>query len=403
MEKHSIVLAIAGGAFLGLLLLFYIIKSKSLKLKELEALGLAKEKISFVKDKENPNLKKQILKREIKIKKSSTRIVFYKYNPAFGLEDFEGIKDKLETIYNIKIDHISKRKSFFWQQTKIIIHFNSLKTYTIDKVPKIKKGEFFAGFNSLKESCILDTVGDYENTVMILGQKGSGKSVLARTIIYSFFETFKQQEHKLIVCDYKGGSDFFDLAKKYDAEIINPSKTSGLKRIVEVLEENKKNFEIFTQQLEDQKISLKHFDEAQKKGLRQPQKFFFVFDEAKQYLANIKEIKLSKDPTDEEKEEFEKYKFKKRLSLLIDNFTDTQRVSGSILIILSQDSRSGEYAFSFTNFKTMFISQQNKAQSLALTGSSTAEDKDLKKGKFIAIANGKIEKIQTPNFLELKK
>ena len=406
MEKHYLILAIVGVALLGLLLLFRFIKVQRLKLKELEALGLAKEKTQFIRDKENPNLKKQVVKRTLKIKKTKSKITFFEYNPAFGLADFEGLKDRLETIYNIKIDYISKEKPpffLFWKQTKIVIHFNSLKPYLIDKVPKLKKGEIFAGFNSIKEPCILDTIEDCENTLLILGQKGSGKSVLARSIIYSFFEAYQKQEHELLIVDYKGGNDFYDLAEKYKATIINPSTIEGLKKIVGFFETNKREFEKFARELETQKISLKHFDLAKTKGLNQPRKYFFVMDEAKQYLANVKEPKVSKDPTDDEREELEKFKLKKRLSLLIDNFTDTQRVSGSVLLILSQDSRSGEYLFNFTNFKTMFISQQNKAQSIALTGSNIAEDKDLKKGKFIAIANGKIEKIQSPNFLELKK
>lgn len=401
--KFGGLILLALGLFISfkILQLYWRIISKR---NELESLGLASEKVIFIKDIANPALKRQVIKRELKVHKNKNSIVFYKYNSNYGLEDFNNIKDKLETIYNIKIDTITKEKPFlFWNQAIIKIHFNSFKTYSIEELPKLKRGEMFAGFNVLNEPCILDTINDFENLIIILGGKGSGKSILLRTLIYSFLNSFTTQEHKFVLVDFKAGNDFHDLLEEFNGELINPTKISGLKRIVEILEINKRDFEQFSDVISQKKLGITHFDKSKEFGLSAPQKYFFVFDEAKQYLSETKEVKLSKEPSDDELEEFEKYKLKKRLASLVNNFSDTNRLSGSVMTISTQDSRSTSYSFAFHNFKTMFLGQQNQVQSQALTGTNIATDKDLRFGKFIAIANGTVQKIQTPLFIELKK
>lgn len=402
ISTQAIVWISLTGCALVLIASYAFYKKIKKRIKDLEALGLAKEKVLYIKNQADGSLNKKVIKRILKLSIKAKTITFTTYNPSFGLQDFENLKDKFETIYNIKIDGFSSEKAFwFWQQKKIIIHYNSFITYSIKEIPQISKDEMFCGVNSKNEPCTLDTVGDYENTVIILGPKNSGKSILTRTILYSFFKDFRNN-HKFILVDFKLGNDYFDLLKNFNGELINPSTIKGLNRIIEILEENKKSFEAFLNKIADKKIQLKHFNLAHLHGLKQPQKYFFVFDECKQYLADLKEIKVSKESSEIEIEEYEKYLLKKKLAVLIDNFTDTQRLSGSVMILASQDSRSTAYSFNFTNFKTMFLGQQNKAQSMALTGSSIAEDKDLKQGKFIAIANGKIEKIQTPLFLKIE-
>jgi hypothetical protein len=76
--------------------------------------------------------------------------------------------------------------------------------------------------------------------------------------------------------------------------------------------------------------------------------------------------------------------------------TELYRVSGTVIIGSTQDSRSTTYQFDFTNFKELLISKQNQTQSVALTGcSKMATDKTLTNGQFIYISES-IKKIKMP-------
>lgn len=410
MTRDIYIYASATGVGICLLLFFTASVFRKIKYhyKELRELGFFQESKKTFSDPKGV-IREKTVKAKIKVYWKGNKLIFSKYNLSFSKKDFEARKENLEHLFSKKIEEISTEKPFlFWQQKRIILHTEAFKdVLPFSECPKLKVGQIWLGKDGLSRDVVIDTIKDFQSTLLIVSHKGSGKSVLIRTIVKSFFKSLKEtgrlEEYQLIFIDAKM-TDFLDLIEEYQAKTFNPVFSEELKECVDFLSENKTRVDEYRRYLQTEKISLRHWDEA--KGLdisEPPKKLLIVIDEAKQFLAVRESLKITKDSSEDEKALKERYDLEKKLAFLINNIAEIQRPTGNILLISSQDSRATTYAFDFTNFKTMILGQQNQAQSHALTGSNIAEDKTLRNGKFIFVGDGEVKKIQAPLCLPEEK
>ncbi len=390
--KHQEAL-IAGLSVVGAILFFIslkIYKSRKYHLKELKALGLYQDEIKEFKN-EKTGLKDRRVSSRIKVYWQKNKLIFSRYNRAFGLSDFERIRPNLETLFDKKIELISFKKQWFSSQPKIIIYTEVFpKSFLISQRPKLKVGQIFLGIDALSKFVILEAIENFENTLLVLAPKGSGKSVLLNGIIHSFFDTLSEHnsmaEYELIIADNKG-TDFIGAVDKFKGSYYQPFNLDDLKELVGRLKRQKEQIEATLSFLKANRISPRHWDEIRngKIGFPVPPKLFLVFDEMKAYFGSGKQTpKLPKEPTVEELNRKEKYELLQELGYLTNFFAEQCRSTGIILICASQSPNKSDYDYpDFINFPVMVLGQANQQQSVQLIGDSSLNDNSLTRGKFV--------------------
>lgn len=377
----------------GATLLYFSLKiyrSKKYHLKDLKALGFYQDDTKDVRN-EKTGLKERRISSKIKIYWRRNKLIFAKYNRAYGLKNFEALRPNLETLFNIKIELITFEKQWFSSQPKIILHCEAFpERFLITERPKLAVGQLFLGIDALFKFVILEAIEHFENTLLILAPKGSGKSVLIIAIIKSFFETLKENnrlnEYDLIIADNKG-TDFIDVADEFKGSYYQPYDLKELRELVRRLRDHKAEIEATLTFLKANKISPRHWDELRHENINfyVPKKLFLVLDEMKAYFGSGKQApKLSKPPTDEELLLKEKYDLTQELGHLINFFAEQCRSTGIILICASQSPNKSDYDYpDFINFPVMVLGQANQQQSIQLIGDASLNDNSLTRGKFV--------------------
>lgn len=398
------------GATLFFVIFRRIYLSKKYHLKELKALGFYQENTKEVKN-EKTGLKDKRVSSSIKVYWKKNLLIFEKYNRALGLDDFKAKKGNLETLFNTKIELITFEKQFFSSQPRIILHTEAFPaTFLLSERPKLKVGQLFLGIDALKRYVILEAIKDFENTLLCLAPKGSGKSVLLNAITKSFFETLEEQkrlsEYELIVCDNKG-TDFIEVVQRFNGSYYQPFNLVDLRELVGRLKSHKEKIEATLIYLRKNKISPRHWDELRKKNLSVeiPPKLYLLMDEFKGYFGSGRTVpKLSKEPTEDELERKEKYDLTQELGHLTNFFAEQCRSTGVIIICASQSPNKGDYDFpSFTNFPIMVLGQANQQQSIQLIGDTSLNDNSLTRGKFVIRDELGTRRFLAPLSIEIKE
>jgi hypothetical protein len=387
---------------LGVALLFFasvliikIYRAKKYKFKDLKQNGFFREEVVEVKGKNGVAEKKVKTSISLTIKKD--RIVFYKYNRKMDLNSFKEKKELLEHIFGVKFFEIVSSKRIFGQP-KIFLYLERFpKISGIDDIKAPSKGSFLIGFDG-KGKEIYQSVYDGENTLLVVGQKGSGKSNSVNVALESFFKNDYHSDHfDLLIFDHKL-NDFLRWKNRSGVEIFDTSDLESFKKGVEILEGKLDGWLKFKKEMLDREIVMANFldyDGDKNKHL------IVVIDEASQVLSSRTLKKPAKDAGAKENENYEKYLLERRLIALVDYIGETQRYLSNFLILASQSSRQMDYGIKFTNLKSILASKDTSVQSSNLTGDSKIlMQTDLHGGRFIYISNGRIVKVQVP-FLPL--
>lgn len=386
-----------------------IYKSYKYHLKALKALGFYQDEIVEIQNKKT-GLKTQRVNSKIKVYWKGSMLIFSQYNLAYSVKDFERLKPNLEGLFNISINRISYKKQWFSSQPKIILNAEQLpKKILISQRPKLNIGQIFLGIDIFKKPVILDTIKKFENTLLILAPKGSGKSILINSIIIAFFDTLiklrKGNSYELIVADNKG-TDFIGVIEKYKGSYYQPFDLQSLKNLVSKLKTHKHQIEITLKKLKERKISPRHWDELRDKNFDFdiPPKLFIILDEMKGYFGSGKQApKLSKPPTHEELELLEHYNLIQEFGRLINYFAEQCRSTGIIIICASQSPNKTDYDYpDFINFPILVLGQANAQQSQQLLGNSSLNDNTLTRGVFIIRDEYEQRKFLSPLSINIK-
>lgn len=367
-----------------------IYKARKYHLKDLKALGFYQDETKEVRN-EKTGLKERRISSKIKIYWRGNKLIFARYNRAYGLKNFEALRGNLETLFNIKIELITFEKQWFSSQPKIILHCEAFpKKFLISERPKLKVGQLFLGIDALLKPVILEVIEHFENTLLILAPKGSGKSWLIISLIISFFETLRENnrtdEYELIIADNKG-TDFIGVIEQFNGSYYQPFQLDELRELVGRLKRHKAEIEATLAYLKANKISPRTWDEIRngKINFPVPKKLFLILDEMKAYFGSGKEVpKLSKNPTDDELARKEKYDLIQEFGHLINFFAEQCRNTGLILVASSQSPNKGDYDYpDFINFNILVLGQTNAQQSIQLIGDTSLNDNSLTRGKFV--------------------
>lgn len=387
-EALVIATAIAGATLLYLLYRLYI--SRKYHLRELKALGLYQDNTREVKN-EKTGLRERRVSSKIKVYWKGNKLIFAKYNRAYGLDDFEKLRSKIQTLFGKKIELITHEKQWFSSQPKIILHTEAFpENYLISQRPKLNVGQIFLGLDALGRTVILEAIKHFENTLLVLAPKGSGKSVLINGIISSFFETLQEndrlKEYELIICDNKG-TDFLGAVERFNGSYYQPFSVDELRELVGRLRAYKQKIEATLAYLKANKISPRSWDEIRdgKIDFPVPPKIFLVMDEMKAYFGSGKHApKISKEPSEEELRRKEHYDLIQEYGALTNFFAEQCRSTGLILICASQSPNKSDYDYpDFINFPVMVLGQANAQQSIQLIGDTSLNDNSLTRGKFV--------------------
>ncbi len=339
----------------GLLLLFFsvckVYRYRKYHLKDLKALGFYRDEVKDIRN-EKSGLRERRISSSIKVFWKSNKLVFTKYNRAFGVADFQRLKPNLETLFHTKIELLTFEKQWFSSQPKIIIHTEAFPAkYLLSERPKLKVGQLFLGIDALIRTVILEAIKKFENTLLVLAPKGSGKSVLLNGIITSFYETLvenkKENDYELIIVDNKG-TDFIGVVDKFNGSYYQPFNIDDLRQLVGRLTRQKIQIEATLAYLKSNRISPQHWDEIRNGRIDfpVPPKLFLVFDEMKAYFGSGKQApKLPKDPSPEELVRKEKYDLLQELGHLTNFFAEQCRSTGIILICASQSPNKSDYDY----------------------------------------------------------
>lgn len=410
IAKHwEVLTASAVGILLLILFGLKFYRHRKYHLKDLRALGFYRDEIKDVKN-EKTGLRERRISSSIKVFWKNNKLIFSKYNRAFGLTDFERLKPNLETLFNKKIELISHERQWLSSQPKIILHTEAFpEKFHISQRPKLKVGQIYLGVDALSKSVILEGIENFENTLLVLAPKGSGKSVLINGIINSFFDTLAENnranEYELIIADNKG-TDFIGAVDKFKGSYYQPFNLDDLRELVGKLTRNKLQIEATLAYLKAKKISPRHWDEIRNGQIDfpVPPKLFLVFDEMKAYFGSGKQApKLPKDPSPEELARKEKYDLLQELGHLTNFFAEQCRSTGVILVCASQSPNKSDYEFpSFTNFPIMVLGQANQQQSIQLIGDSSLNDNSLTRGKFVVRDEIGARRFLAPLSIEIK-
>ncbi len=369
---------------------YLIYRGRKYHLKELKALGLYQDETKDVMN-EKTGLKERRVSSKIKVYWKGNKLIFSKYNRAYGIKNFENLKPNLETLFGKKIELITHEKQFWSSLPRIILHTESFpEKYLLSQRPKLNVGQLFLGVDALNRPVILEAIKDFTNTVICLAPKGSGKSVLINGMIKSFFETLeeykRQDEYQLIIADNKG-TDFIEVADRFKGSYYQPFNLKDLRELVGRLRQHKDEIEGTLEFLRAKKISVAHWDliRTQETMFYVPPKVFLVIDEGKSIFGSGKQApKLSKEPTADELARREKYDLTQEFGHLVNFFAESCRSTGVIIIFASQSPNKSDYDFpDFINFNTMCLGQCNAQQSIQLIGDTSLNDNTLTRGKFV--------------------
>lgn len=369
---------------------YQLYRSRKYHLKELKALGLFQDDTKEVMN-EKTGLKERRVSSKIKVHWKGNKLIFSKYNRAYGLKNFENLRPNLETLFGKKIELITHEKQWINTQPKIIIHTESFpENFLLSQRPKLNVGQLFLGVDALNNSVIVEAIKDFSNTLLCLAPKGSGKSVLINGMITSFFETLEEQgrsnEYQLIVADNKG-TDFIEVVDRFKGSYYQPFNLNDLRELVGRLRQHKEEIETTLAFLKANKISPRHWDELRNDETKfyVPSKYVIICDEMKAYFGSGKSApKLPKEPTQEELTRKEKYDLTQEFGHLINFFAEQCRSTGVILICASQSPNKSDYDFpDFINFPILVLGQANAQQSIQLIGDTSLNDNSLTRGKFI--------------------
>lgn len=245
--------------------LFYrIYRDRKYHLKELKALGLYQDSTKDVMN-EKTGLRERRISSKIKVYWKANKLIFSKYNRAYGIKNFESLKPNLETLFGKKIELITHERQWFSSLPRIILHTESFpKKFLLSQRPKLNVGQLFLGIDALNRPVILETIKEHTNTAICLAPKGSGKSVLINGMITSFFETLeehgRQEEYQLIIADNKG-TDFIEVTDRFKGSYYQPFNLNDLRELVGKLRQHKEEIETTLTFLRGKKISVAHWDE----------------------------------------------------------------------------------------------------------------------------------------------
>jgi hypothetical protein len=369
---------------------YLIYRGRKYHLKELKALGLYQDETKDVMN-EKTGLKERRVSSKIKVYWKGNKLTFSKYNRAYGIKNFENLKQNLETLFGKKIELITHEKQWWSSQPKIIIHTEAFpEKLLLSQRPKLNVGQLFLGVDALNRPVILETIKDFTNTVICLAPKGSGKSVLINGMITSFFETLEehgeQDKYQLIIADNKG-TDFIDVADRFKGSYYQPFNLKDLRELVGRLRQHKEEIEGTLEFLRANKISPRHWDELRTERTKfyLPPKLYLVIDEGKNIFGSGKQApKLSKEPTADELARREKYELTQEFGHLVNFFAESCRSTGVIIIFASQSPNKSDYDYpDFLNFPVMILGQCNAQQSIQLIGDTSLNDNTLTRGKFV--------------------
>jgi hypothetical protein len=184
-------MTLALGIFLGAVVVFVVarnfILSRRYHYKELKALGLFRETTKTFTDSITGVVKERIVQSSVKVRWQKNQLIFYRYNLAFSVNQFEALRPNLEHIFQKKIEAISSEKSWFpFCQPKIILHTEAFEDVLfLEESPKdLKPGQYWAGKSSLGKDVILDSVEKFQFSIGILGQAANGKGNVIYSMVY---------------------------------------------------------------------------------------------------------------------------------------------------------------------------------------------------------------------------
>lgn len=390
--KHTGALVAVSSAVGATLFYFFyrLYRGRKYHLKELKALGLYQDSTKDVMN-EKTGLKERRISSKIKVYWKNNKLIFSKYNRAYGIKNFENLKPNLETLFGKKIELITHEKQWWSSQPKIILHTEAFpEKLLLSQRPKLNVGQLFLGVDALNRPVILETIKDFINTVICLAPKGSGKSVLINGMITSFFETLEehgeQDKYQLIIADNKG-TDFIEVADRFKGSYYQPFNLRDLRELVGRLRQHKEEIEATLEFLRANKISPRHWDELRTEDTKfyVPPKVMLVIDEGKNIFGSGKQApKLSKEPTADELVRKEKYDLIQEFGHLVNYFAESCRSTGVIIIFASQSPNKSDYDYpDFINFNVMVLGQCNAQQSIQLIGDTSLNDNTLTRGKFV--------------------
>ncbi len=369
---------------------YLIYRGRKYHLKELKALGLYQDETKDVMN-EKTGLKERRISSKLKVYWKSNKLIFSKYNRAFGIKNFENLKPNFETLFGKKIELITHEKQWWSSQPKIILHTEAFPDkFLLSQRPKLKLGQLFLGVDALNRPVILETIKDFTSAILILAPRGSGKSVLINGMMISFFETLEEQrrldEYELIIADNKG-TDFIEVADRFKGSYYQPFNLKDLRELVGRLRQHKAEVEGTLEFLKANRISPRHWDELRTGDAKfyVPRKLFLVLDEMKQYFGSGKQApKLSKEPTAEELALKERFDLTREFGQIVNWLVEQTRSVGSVICGASQSPNKSDYDYpDFINFPVMILGQTNAQQSIQLIGDTSLNDNTLTRGKFV--------------------
>lgn len=369
---------------------YLIYKSRKYHLKELKALGLYQDETKDVMN-EKTGLKERRVSSKIKVYWKGNKLIFSKYNRAYGIKNFENLKANLETLFGKKIELITHEKQFFSSLPRIVLHTESFpEKFLLSQRPKLNVGQLFLGVDALNRPVILEAIKDFLSAILILAPRGSGKSVLINGMIISFFETLETNgrldEYELIIADNKG-TDFIEVADRFKGSYYQPFNLKDLRELVGRLRQHKAEVESTLEFLKANRISPRHWDELRTEEAKfyVPKKLFLVLDEMKQYFGSGKQApKLSKEPTDDELALKERFDLTREFGQIVNWLVEQTRSVGSVICGASQSPNKSDYDYpDFINFPVMILGQTNAQQSIQLIGDTSLNDNTLTRGKFV--------------------
>lgn len=396
---------------MGATLLYFsyrIYRSHKYHLKDLKALGFYRDETKEVRN-EKTGLRERRVSSKIKVCWKGNKLIFSKYNRAFSLNDFERLKPNLEILFDKKIELIKFEKQFWSSQPRAVLITEAFpEKFLLSQRPKLKVGQIFLGIDALSNFVILEAIKDFECCLIVLSPKGGGKSVLLNGIITSFFETLEENnrsnEYELIVIDNKG-TDFIDVIKRFNGSYYQPFNIDDLRALVEKLKITKKEIEDTLAHLKANGISVRHWDEIRngKIDFPVPSKKFIFYDEFKAYFGSGKSApKLSKEPSEDELLQQEKFLLIRELGNLTNFFAEQCRSTGVILCCASQSPNKSDYDYpDFINFLGIY-GKCNQQQSIQLVGDSSLNDPSLTRGKFVLRDENGNRRFLAPLSIEIK-
>lgn len=410
-------ITMALGIFLGAVVVFVVarnfILSRRYHYKELKALGLFRETTKTFTDSISGVVKERIVQSSVKVRWQKNKLVFYRYNLAFSVNQFEALRPNLEHIFQKKIEAISSEKSWLpFCQPHIILHTEAFKdVLLLDEAPKdLKPGQYWPGISSLGKNIVLDAVEKFQFSFGVYGQAANGKGNAIYSMVHTLSETWIEKTgelpYKPIFLDAKG-TDYIPMIKRYEkwgARTFNPIFLDELREVVELLQVYKREVDDYRRFLSQKEISVAHWFEIKEKYPElplPPKPYLIIADETAQYLSPRSAVKITKDSSDEERELFERYQLEAKLAALLNSILQLFRSSGVVVFLANQASRETDLTIDRTNIRTLLIGQQNATMSRLLTGSDIATDSTLVRGRFVFVGDGIVVKIQVPWILGL--